>query len=364
MLPKGTKRLLLLLALVFFAAFPALRAHASSSARRLMKGLRTAQRVAAAAAAAAAEEAAREAPPATSPRGAPSPAPSPSPPYRALIGIHKLQHGTELGTEYHPYFQYTLFPPDGAYPVYVVADAFLSCHNGPRAIVLMSRHFQRRPDVDHGLLRVTVERPGAAPQPLPPCEWYIHTHYETVAIGRCAFDGGALCEAGAAERSPPPPPLPIRVAYNGSLEAVFELGAPPEPPPSDFAMVAVFNHYSSYFLPLWLAYWRAIGVDTFYLFFNGNGEELPHLQAMVAGFEGSVVIVKVRGGIWRPRSAHGCSPIRAHSPTIPPHSPSPPAVGNAALDPHGHSRQHLWAAHRHQLRGGSLAPPPQVDRLL
>jgi len=303
-LPKGAKRAFFLLLLLFGASFPAFRSHAAHAQRRLTSALHTAQRVATAAAAAAAAEAAREAPPPAastgggSSRGAPPPAaPSPRPPYRASLGIHRLQHGTELGPEYHPYFQYTLFPPDGAYPVYVVADAFLSCNNGPRAIVLISRHFQRRPDVDHALLRVAVERPGEPPLALPPCEWFVHTHYETVAIGRCAFDAGALCAPGAAERAPPLPPLPIRVTYNGSaeLQAAFALRAPPEPPRSDFAMVAVFNHFSSYFLPLWMAYWRAIGVDTFYLFFNEREpEEIARLHALVAGFEASIVIVEVR----------------------------------------------------------------------
>ena len=120
-LPRGTKRLALLVFLVFFAAFPALRARAASSARGLSKALHTAQRVAAAAAAAAAAEASRELPPVATPAMPAGAAvllrPSPSPPYRALIGIHKLQHGTEKGDEYHPYFQYTLYPPDGAYPV-------------------------------------------------------------------------------------------------------------------------------------------------------------------------------------------------------------------------------------------------------
>jgi hypothetical protein len=283
------------------------------------------------------------------------------------VRIHKLQHGTEKGNEYHPYFQYSLFPPDGAYPVLVVADAFLTCRSGPRGIVLMSRHFQRRPDLDHALLRVVVEVPGSPPLALPPCDWYIDRNYETVAIGRCAYDPGELCAPGAAGRLPPPAPLPIRVTYNGSAEvtAVFELSAPPEPPPSDFAMVAVFNHFSAYFLPLWMAYWRALGVDTFYLFFNDAEAELSALQAAVAGFDSSVVIVKVRlpRRFGAPDAARNSQHLRPYP--IPLFLLLPfPTVGNAALDSHRHEGQHVRAAHRHQLCGDSVAPPAQMDGIL
>jgi hypothetical protein len=211
--------------------------------------------------------------------------------FRALINIHKLQVGTEIGPIYHPHFSNNLFPPDGAYPVLVVADAFLSCRPGKKAVVLMSRHFQRRPDLDHALLAVEVlpaAGSSAAPLQLPPCSWFIERHYETVAIGHCAYDAGALCLPGAQGH------VSLRVTYNASVaEAIFNVTAPPEPPASDFAMVTVFS-FSRFLLPLWMQYWRALGVDTFYLFYNGPTEDVHKLQAEVASFEGSVVVINVR----------------------------------------------------------------------
>ena len=60
---------------------------------------------------------------------------------------------------YAPHFQFTLFPPDGAYPVLVVADAFLVCET--RTLTLVSRHYYRRPDLNHSAIRVFVTDAGA-----------------------------------------------------------------------------------------------------------------------------------------------------------------------------------------------------------
>ena len=36
---------------------------------------------------------------------------------RKVIGVNRLQHGTEKSDAYDPHFIYTLFPPEGYYPV-------------------------------------------------------------------------------------------------------------------------------------------------------------------------------------------------------------------------------------------------------
>jgi hypothetical protein len=214
-----------------------------------------------------------------------------APPFRATIVNHRMDHGTEMGDlAYHPYFQFTLFPPRGEYPVSVVADAFVQCSGATApSIVVLSRHYMRTPDLNHSLMGVEVLLPSGGLL-LPPGRWHIERNYETAAIGTFALPAAGV---GSAACAPGAPPLPVRIAYN-TTSAVFNLTRSPEPPRSDFAMVAVFS-FSRFLLRLWLEYWYAIGVDTFYLFYNGdhlNPQNVTRLQEEVAGFRGSVVIVE------------------------------------------------------------------------
>lgn len=58
-------------------------------------------------------------------------------------------------------------------------------------------------------------------------------------------------------------------------------------------MVAVFS-FTRYLLPLWLSYWHALGVDTFYLFYNGDTENPTNVTRVLEeleGFRGSVVVM-------------------------------------------------------------------------
>jgi hypothetical protein len=61
------------------------------------------------------------------------------------------------------------------------------------------------------------------------------------------------------------------------------LTASPQPPPSQFAMVAVFNGLSAFWLPLWVRYYELMGVRTFYLFSNGASSTIPALLASLEG---------------------------------------------------------------------------------
>ena len=207
-----------------------------------------------------------------------------------------------------PYFEYTLFPPDGHYPVSVVADAFVQC-DGPTApsLVLMSRHYQRTPDLDHTLVEVELlPLPGALqgqpPAPalrLPPGDWFFSRSYETLAIGTFALPPGPAARACAAPAGPPPPPLPMRVTYRNT-SALLSAARSPQPPRSQFAMVAVFS-FSRFLLRLWLEYYYALGVDTFYLFYNGdtiNPTNVTRVAEELAGFRGAVVLMEWRMLHW------------------------------------------------------------------
>ena len=266
----GFKRLFLSLLLLFLYVF-----HSSSSllwphlfarrALRLLGGSR--------AAAAAARQ----------------PAPPPPAPYRAFMSNIKLDSGTERGELYHPHFEYVLFPPEGRYPVSVVADAFIVC-TGPDApsLKVMSRHYQRTPELDHTALQVE-----AAGVPLGPGAWFFNRGYETLAVGTFALPAAlaaplcALPPRAAASQA-----LLTRFTY-ANTTALHNVTRSPEPPPSQFAMVAVFS-FSRFLLRLWLEYYYALGVDTFYLFYNGdssNPTNVTQVALEVAGFRGSIVVM-------------------------------------------------------------------------
>jgi hypothetical protein len=223
-----------------------------------------------------------------------------SPPYRSFMTNQRMDSGFEKGdVGYHPYFQYTLFPPEGAYPVTVVADAFVQCA-GPTApsLVLMSRHYRRTPDLNHTLVSVELlqQEAAAPPRLLPPGDWFFSRNYETLAVGTFPLPA----EAGAlACNSTAPQPLPLRVTYRNA-SALLTAARSPHPPPSQFAMVAIFS-FSRFLLRLWLEYYYALGVDTFYLFYNGdtvNPTNVTRVQEELAGFRGAVVLVEWRMLHW------------------------------------------------------------------
>jgi hypothetical protein len=258
-------------------------------------------------------------------RGAPAaPARAAPAPFRALLHNHKLLHGYEKGARWDPGFWY--FYEAGWYPIHVVADAFVACEDAARGptLVVMSRRYRHTPQLNHSELLIEVvggAGEGARRVSLGPGEWEDSGLYESVAIGRYALPAHA--SAGAAAACAPlgaaaataaaAPPLTLRMFinttfdysayfyedlpdrppeafYRGAAEQYFNVTRSPEPPRSDFAMVAIFS-FSHYLLPLWMNYWRAIGVDTFYLFYNGPPEHIPALQREVADFGGSVVII-------------------------------------------------------------------------
>jgi hypothetical protein len=214
-------------------------------------------------------------------------------PFRAVVRIHSLACGTEKGDAYRPHFTYTLFPPDGAYPVLVVADVALVC--ATRTLTLVSRHYFRRPDLDHTRLVVHVrDRASGARVRLAARSWHVSRKYETVAIGEFEYDGGVACDGAAAAAAAPggddardAPTVEVEVSYSGTgtgaascpnARSTFAVARSPSPPRSRWAMVAVFS-FSRFLLRAWMDYWRAIGVGTFYLFHNGRSDELESVMA-------------------------------------------------------------------------------------
>ena len=221
-----------------------------------------------------------------------APAAAAAGPYRALVHNQKLLSGFEKGPRWDPAFWY-LFP-EGYYPVHVVADVFVQCAGGLPELVFMSRRY-RRTDLNYSkYMRVEVlQGYGGAPvHTLPPGVWEDSGHYESSSIGRYALPPShhyACEQPWPSLGGAPPRPVYLRVTYNGT-QALFNATRSPEPPPSQFAMVGIFS-FSHYLLPLWMSYWRALGCDTFYLFYNGPPQHVPLLQQELQGFEGSVVLI-------------------------------------------------------------------------
>ena len=263
---------------------------------------------------------------------------SPRRPYRALVRNQRMFSGYEKGPRWDPSF----WGPwkDGWCPVHVIADAFIECAR-PQAptLVLFSRLYRRTHTLNHSALVIDVlDASRGTSFRLGAGVWESNGLYESTAIGRYALPPHASREAALAcgpgslaepayeyltgrftrpadtvklrvfynvtedysqyywtwdeakgeEKDNPPPGLP----YHGPTTAYLNVSRSPEPPRSDFAMVGIFS-FSRYLLPVWLSYWRAIGVDTFYLFYNGPREvvEAGELQEELAWFEGSIVLV-------------------------------------------------------------------------
>jgi len=213
-----------------------------------------------------------------------------------------LDFGREMGDLKNPYYEFNIFKEwGGAYPVHLVADCFVTCDPEP-TLVVMSRHYQRT-ELEHAAITVILES-SPHPVPLPPGRWYIKRNYETIAIGRFMLPGNAgerMCAGAPPGPSPSSPSdlpphtpvsLPITLIYKNTSVS-WSVQRSPEPPRSQFAIAAVFS-FSRYFLPLWLDYWYAIGVETFYLFYNGdslNPTNMTLVLEEVKGFRGSIVIL-------------------------------------------------------------------------
>ena len=259
---------------------------------------------------------------------------APRRPYRALVRNNRMYAGYEKGPRNDPGFPWR----DGWFPVHIVADAFIDCA-APAAptLVLLSRLYRRTQTLNHSALVIDVLDASAGTSfRLGPGAWESNGFYESTAIGRYALPLHASREAALACAPAPAPAydyttglftrpadaVKLRLFYNGSEDysnyywtwhedkgpekdnpppglpyhspqtAYLNVTRSPEPPRSDIAMVGIFS-FSRYLLPVWLSYWRAIGVDTFYLFYNGPREviEAGELQEELAWFEGNIVLV-------------------------------------------------------------------------
>jgi len=281
-------------------------------------------------------------------RRAPSHAISASTYLRKVIRINRLQHGAEKSDAYDPHFIYTLFPPEGYYPVWIVGDVFIVCET--KTLSIISRVYYHRLDLDHKALVVYVSDPkhSSGRRRLIAKRWRIASTYETAVVGEFLYDGGLACEQRDQGST-----IKIDIEYhylkNGSLSAVyvpfedektetttssgssslsssssssssstttastsslstisttvtnpstidklsasFDISASPSMPYSRWAMVAVFS-FSRFLLKVWIEYWRLLGIQTFYLYYNGKSEEVPLLLEELKSISVNIVIIE------------------------------------------------------------------------
>ena len=88
----------------------------------------------------------------------------------------------------------------------------------------------------------------------------------------------ALAPRSKQRLAPPPPFQPPRRAPDGPRDGGRGL--------SRFGMCALF-HTDAHLLEAWAAYWWLLGVEHFYLYFNGAAADIPALQARAAALRGS-----------------------------------------------------------------------------
>ena len=192
-----------------------------------------------------------------------------------------------------------IFPETaGAYPVWAVADAFLQCSRGPPAVVATGRGY-RRTELNHSEVEVWAQDARSGSRERLACgAWTESGAYESSAF--CGYTG-ALVAAACARGGDGDPGLAVTVSYRGA-SSTFVLQRNPEPPRTPVAMVGCFA-IDRYLLRLWLEYYTAIGVGTFYLYPNHvreaeATEQLLDVQRIATGIAAHIVIVDWRMLHW------------------------------------------------------------------
>ena len=248
--------------------------------------------------------------------------------FRAIEHIHTMQApppwDLEDGIVTDKRKMESIYPTTGGlYPVLAIADAFLQCSRGTPAVYTTGRTY-RRTELNHSEVELWAEDPvtGAREQ-LIVGPWAIGSQYESSAFGiytgalvtaACASQRGGAAAAhslrnvsGSIANSDSDagtqPALVITASYRGAT-STFPLHHNPEPPRTNIAMVGCFA-IDRYLLRLWLDYYVALGVETFYLYPNTvkgvhpnpvdeepSEEQVRDVEAIAAGVAAHVVIVR------------------------------------------------------------------------
>lgn len=175
----------------------------------------------------------------------------------------------------------------GGYPQFLFVDLFLSRGE----LCLISRHYRSSP-VDFASITVGVQGRGGklVASELTFDEWHSFELYESSMLGvmrRPEFHNVAS--------------LNVSVTYGDQTKQLV-VSQTPEGRPTRFAMCTIF-HTDRHLLPMWATYWAAMGVGSFYMYYNGPEEDIPMLQDMVYGLPANVVIIHWPYLYWIPEQS-------------------------------------------------------------
>jgi hypothetical protein len=184
-----------------------------------------------------------------------------------------------------------LFPDSlGSFPVWSVTDAFLNC-GGPFApsVILTGRKY-KTVDVTHGRFisaRVFSQKTKATAN----CVSWKYSPGNTERSAFCEYKAPMLKDICAMKTARPELWLTVDAMGQTMTASLSSI----QPPPSPYAMVAMFND-DLYFLSVWLEYYIALGVGTFYLYPNemdgGRADaQLNEVRRITAKVAAHVVII-------------------------------------------------------------------------
>jgi hypothetical protein len=178
--------------------------------------------------------------------------------------------------------------PDGGYNTYYWTDGFLK----DSSIVIVSQCYVGLPrSYENIVLRSPLLPGGRAGFGTI----HVRDAYESVIVA--SYEGKELAGLDRLE---------LEVEYGASRQNLTLLRAPGGFE-SSFAMCALFLQ-DRHLLRMWTAYWYLLGVDTFYLYWNGEVSAIPELRDMVEDLPATVVFVHWPYDYWVPnkeRPHHG-----------------------------------------------------------
>jgi hypothetical protein len=177
--------------------------------------------------------------------------------------------------------------PDG-YDTFLWTDAFLK----DERIYLISMVYVNTPR-DHG--KIVFKGKALPGSPHSPTVVHVRDAYESVIVAW--FDAPGI---GKLDR------LDLDISYENRQISTTLLRAPGGWE-SGFAMCALFLQ-DKHLLRMWATYWYLLGVDTFYLYWNGDVKEIEELTRQVEDLPASITFISWQYDYWVPnkqRPHHG-----------------------------------------------------------
>ena len=178
--------------------------------------------------------------------------------------------------------------PDGGYRTYLWTDGFLK----DSSITIISQCYVGQPRAYEDIV---LRSPAFAKGEARFSTVHVRDAYESVIVAR--YEAPELAGLDRIE---------MEVEYRGVKQQRTVLRAPGGWE-SSFAMCALFLQ-DRHLLRMWTAYWYLLGVDTFYLYWNGEVKGIEELKAAVEHIPAHVVFIHWPFDYWVPnheRPHHG-----------------------------------------------------------